>query len=506
MGVEMDGRDNDNVMLRWVGNGRSKPIIIAQRGDELLLTERIDLAASKERERLASRLHQILGMPPAILLQTLLRFSLEWAEAQQADGAGRTAQQAAQGDGQQKPVSDQFAIAQRELAATEPEILAEAERMAHNPELLREVYDDLRTLGIVGEAELALTIWLVGVSRVLPEPMAAVVTGPTSTGKSFIGRTVARLFPDEAKLLISDASPQSWYYLEPGALRHRFVVVGERSQAETPEAIDARRAWRELLSEGRLTKSVAVKADGQLRTQLIEQEGPIAFIESTTRTELFDEDASRMLFLSVDESRAQTRRVVAAMLRRAQSADDRQVTRVIWKHHAFQRMLGQPRVVIPYGDRLAAKFPDALPQCRRLCRQVIAMICASAVAHRFQRPARDDVIEALPEDYAVAYRLLGAPAAIAAGEVVPPAVSNLYRALMEAFGSQEFTAQQAAAVGHVTRRWASNALWLLAKGGSARQTREGKGPNPALWELTGKPPEAMNPLPAPNEIFDNQLG
>jgi len=131
------------------------------------------------------------------------------------------------------------------------------------------------------------------------------------------------------------------------------------------------------------------------------------------------------------------------------------------------------------------------------------MICASAVAHRFQRPATNNVVEASLEDYAVAYRLLGAPAAIAAGEAVPPAVANLYRALLEAFGSQEFTSQQAAAAGHVTRRWASNALWMLAKGGSVRQTREGKGPNPALWELTGKPPEALNPLPAPNEIFDS---
>jgi len=496
MASKMDSAACDNVKLRWIANGRGKPAVIAQRGEEVLHTERIDLLDSKARERLAARLHQMLGTPPARLQETLLRFSVEWLEQQQADQA------MVESTDEPAEESDPFVIGQRELEATEPDVLAEAERMAHNPELLREVYDDLVSLGIVGEAELALTIWLVGVSRVLHEPMAAVVTGPTSTGKSYVGKTVARLFPHETKLLITDASPQSWYYLPPGALRHRFVVVGERNQSETPEAIDARRAWRELLSEGRLVKSVPVKVDGQMKTQLIEQEGPIAFVESTTRTELLDEDASRLLFLSADESRQQTRRVVHATLRRALSADDGQVRQVIWKHHAFQRMLGQPRVVIPYAEGLASKFPDALPQCRRLCGQVIAMIRASAVAHRYQRETvDDDVIVAAPEDYAIAYRLLGRPAAIAAGEAVPPAVANLYRALMEAFGSQEFTSQQAAEVGHVTRRWASSALWMLAKGGSARQVRESKGPNPALWELTNKPPEAVNPLPPPDEVF-----
>ena len=496
MASKMDSAACDNITLRWIANGRGKPAVIAQRGEEVLHTERIDLLDSKARERLAARLHQMLGTPPARLQETLLRFGVEWIAQQQADQA------MVESTDEPAEESDPFVIGQRELEATEPDVLAEAERMAHNPELLREVYDDLVTLGIVGEAELALTIWLVGVSRVLPEPMAAVVTGPTSTGKSYVGKTVARLFPGESKLVITDASPQSWYYLPPGALRHRFVLVGERNQSETPEAIDARRAWRELLSEGRLVKSVPVKMDGQLKTQLIEQEGPIAFVESTTRTELFDEDASRLLFLSADESRQQTRRVVHATLRRALSAHDGQVRQVIWKHHTFQRILGQPRVVIPYAERLASKFPDVLPQCRRLCGQVVAMIRASAVAHRYQRETVDgDVVVAAPEDYAIAYRLLGRPAAIAAGEAVPPAVASLYAKLSESVGEMEFTAQQAAEIGGVTRQWANNALWTLTRCGSARQVREGKGPNPALWVLTGKPPEAVNPLPPIEEVF-----
>jgi ABC-type iron transport system FetAB ATPase subunit len=70
--------------------------------------------------------------------------------------------------------------------------------MASNPQLLEVVYEDLQWLGLEGEYETALTVWLIGVSRVLDTPMAAVVVGPSSTGKSYILNTVAKLFPPEA--------------------------------------------------------------------------------------------------------------------------------------------------------------------------------------------------------------------------------------------------------------------------------------------------------------------
>ena len=63
-----------------------------------------------------------------------------------------------------------------------------------------------------------------------------------------------------------------------------------------------------MIEAGRLTKAVPMKdAAGVMTTKVIEQEGPIAFVETTTLNTIFDEDANRCLLLSIDEREEQTR-------------------------------------------------------------------------------------------------------------------------------------------------------------------------------------------------------
>ena len=65
-----------------------------------------------------------------------------------------------------------------------------------------------------------------------------------------------------------------------------------------------------MIEAGRLTKAVPLKDGDRIVTRIITQEGPIAFVETTTLTEIFSEDANRCLLLRTDESDAQTRRVL----------------------------------------------------------------------------------------------------------------------------------------------------------------------------------------------------
>jgi hypothetical protein len=188
-----------------------------------------------------------------------------------------------------------------ELLAKMPEgIRAEAQAMLQSTNLVKSVVDDIGQLGVAGERQLAATVYLVGVSRLLPQPLAAIVQGPTSSGKSYVIRKAASLFPPEAIILATQLTPQALFYMKPGSLVHRFVVVGERSRAENDENADATRALREMLSEGRLSKLLPMKVDGRQETVLIEQDGPIAYIESTTLSKLFNEDANRCILLATD--------------------------------------------------------------------------------------------------------------------------------------------------------------------------------------------------------------
>jgi len=456
-----------------------------------LLIDEINICQAKQRERYAQQLHKLTGEPVTATLAELLRFANEIAQR----------------DMQPKEPAeiDCFAVSRQELAKTPPAIGDAAGRMARNPELLREVYHDLQSLGLVGEPELALTLWLLGTSRLLPQPMAAVVIGASSTGRSFSLNSVAKLFPPESVLKVSDASPTSWFYLPPGSLCHKFVLLGERPQSETPESVDARRAWRELVADGELTKAVTEKTGNGLVARIVHQRGPVAFAESTTKAKLFEEDATRLLILQSDDSEEQSRRVVTRLFGDAARVQDTQhIESVVAKHWAFQRMIGQApaQVVLPEGmaARLGESLPAFRPECRRLARQVLAMIRASAVAHQFLRGRQGGVVLAEPADYAVAFRLLRGPAAMQLGKEPHKSIKRLFAALRARFAEGEFTTKEATELAGLSERWARQALRWLAENGLAEETEPPKGPRPARWRLVASRLPEGGVLPEPASI------
>lgn len=116
--------------------------------------------------------------------------------------------------------------------------------------------------------------------------------------------------------------------------------------------MNANRSWRELVSEGRLVKAVATRGpDGQMTTEVVIQEGPVAFCESTTKSKLLDEDASRMLILNSDDSEEQNRRVVKKVFNDASKPQRGGCETLIAKHWAFQRLISSHPPVDPHDRR-----------------------------------------------------------------------------------------------------------------------------------------------------------
>lgn len=477
-------------------NGSARRLVMVLENEAEVFRDKVDVDNANARKRFFEGLGQTLRRPGQELAREFEGMLLNLAD--EADKAA--AEQAARGNSNS---TDPFEIARRELEKTPPEIVAEAERMANSPKLLREVYEDICTLGVAGEAETALTVWLVGVSRLLASPLAAVIVGPTSSGKSHVLQKVSALFPPEATIKLTQASPNSWFYLPPGSLRHRFVILGERPQGETPEVVDANRSWRELVSEGRLLKAVATRGpDGQMTTEVVIQEGPVAFCESTTKTRLLDEDASRMLILNSDDSEEQNRRVVKKVFSDASKPQSGGRETLLAKHWASQRLIGShpPQAVIPFAEQLAEKFPADRPECRRIARHCVALTQASAVAHQFQRERDGDVIIADPADYHVAYRLLSAPAARLLGVEIHSSFGRLLGKLKEVYGDNVFSTTEAAETGGASTRWARQALNVLTEQGIVEQITPGVGPKPATWRIVGDY-HGEEVLPDPEKIF-----
>jgi hypothetical protein len=300
-----------------------------------------------------------------------------------------------------------------------------AQAMLAEPLLFKQIAADVQALGIAGEVRLAEAVYTVGTSRLLFRPLAAIVRGPSSSGKTYIVEQTSRLFPPEATIHATQMTPQALFHMPPGGLANKFIVAGERSRMEEDVRAEQTRALREMISTGRLSKLMPVKGEGGvIQTVLIEQEGPIAYVETTTLSRIFEEDANRCLLLATDERPQQTRKIIRATAAAAAGRGPApgRVEAIIAKHHAAQRMLQALPVHVPFADRLGERFPDDRVESRRAFGHVLHTVQAVALLHQLQRDRSESgELKAEPPDYQLAVQLLSDALGPALGGVSAPA-------------------------------------------------------------------------------------
>lgn len=326
--------------------------------------------------------------------------------------------------------------------------LREAMDMLESDNLFDRLSKDFEALGIAGETNLAKTIYLIMVSRLLKKPLAAVIQGLSSTGKSFILETIAKFMPPEAIIQAHEMSDKALYFMREGSLKHKVIVSGERvhnRHGKEGQAEDNSKAFREMTASGALSKEVVVKdgKTGEFVTRHIEQEGPIAYIESTTATQLFDEDSTRVLRLTMNETSEQTQAIMNKQREEAKlegpGEEDR--AKIIRRHHGIQRLLQYydkernnlskqilppPQIRIPFIDNI--DLPSNVVSSRRTFPLLISFIRVVAFLRKFH-PSKASaggesneggVIEADLEDYRIAY------------DLIQPIIAGMYAPLPEA--------------------------------------------------------------------------
>lgn len=455
--------------IDYVPFGRNGSATLTARvGDDILSHAKVDLGKPKARtEFVQSLVKGRPGISGDVLEKELLRIGAELA-ARRAKGDDVEPEQPGAA----------------ELLAKMPEhVRSEARSMLEAPNLLGRCYKDVASLGVAGEGDLVASIYLIGVSRLLPKPLAAIVQAPSSVGKSFTVGKVAELFPPETVIQATAMTAQSLYYLEPGALRHKWIVAGERSRREDDDTAEATRALREMISSGRLTKLVPMKEDGKIVTQRIEQEGPIAYIETTTLTKIFDEDANRCLLLNADERPQQTRMIVDRIAATYSGAIAAIPTPIIQRHHAAQRMLQQRPVFIPFAGKVAEHFDCERVEARRAIGHVMGMIQACALLHQFRRMIDGDGrIVAEAADYELARHLCRGPLARLLGGRISEAAIR-FRDRLESWAGDRFTTTQAAKRDRKASQTVRDWLRDLCEAGAVEQVESAKGSRPATWKL-----------------------
>lgn len=368
-----------------------------------------------------------------------------------------------------------------QLAAIPDDVRDAASRHLHSSQLIAWIMESIECCGVAGEQVTALLVYLTGTSRLLKKPLAIIIQGASSSGKSYLLERVTDLFPADAVLIATDITAQALYYMEPGELSHRFVLAGERPRGLKEETGQGTKALREMISAGKLSKVVTISNGQGHESKRIDQRGPIAYAESTTATNLYEEDANRCLILQSDERPEQTERILLAHGLRCAGLDvdlDRQERIDVMQ--ALQWLLEPLPVVIPFAPQLVAKFPKEPLEVRRSIGHVTSVIETLALLHQYQRE-RDDCgrIIARPEDYALAKRLLDDILARSLGGKDSNALQHFVQQLRLVSG--EFTAKELAKLLKISERTIRDHLEALVERSLVEVTTEHHGRTPKRW-------------------------
>jgi hypothetical protein len=476
--INANGTAYGNIEARESGTGK------------LLHSDRFDLTSSRSRKMFANAVTNKIKSPESVdEIERLLLVELE----------RRRAEAPSEGS-QPSGYVDHEAL----LNSMPQQVRDDAEAMLRDPYLLRRVRDDIAAVGVAGEKKLTVALYLTGTSRLSTRPNAVIVQGHTSSGKTHAAETTAKLFPPEDVILVSQMTPQALFHMVPHSLEHRFIVAGERSRLEDDGRAEATRALREMLSSGKLRKLIPEKDEhGQIVTKLIEQDGPVAYVETTTLNTIFDEDANRCILLTTDEGQEQTRRIMVshAEFRSGQSPDTQPI---IDRHHAAQRILTLDAVpvVTPYARKLAELFPAERPEARRAFGHTLSLIESSALLYMRQRDRdADRRIVATQDDYAVARAILSDSLARTLGKALSAGARGLHERLNKWVEiSNEFTSSDVYRKENFSERHVRNWLIELGKAGWITVLESGRG-KPSRYRLEeGTETDESSPLPDPDQV------
>ncbi len=319
--------------------------------------------------------------------------------------------------GQLATVLDAAARARAEAESPEPlELTPERKRRAaallRRKDLLDRAASAMDALGFVGEPQAKRLAYLVVTSRLLDRPLSALLFAPTSSGKSELFEVLVRLLPPEHTEFLSRLTPQALFYAGPNALRHKVVVVDEHVGAK-----EAEYSLRTLLSRGSLTLRTSPRP-GQGPVRPFTVHGPISLLSGTTSDTVNEENLSRCLELTLDDSAGQTARVHAAQ--RAAWAGEARPTVDTEHWQDAQRLLESLDVVIPFAQRL--RFPARTSHDRRGNQKLLGLVAAHALLYQRQRERDDeDRVVATLADYAVVYSLVRAAVRVDLGGLSPRA-------------------------------------------------------------------------------------
>ena len=283
-------------------------------------------------------------------------------------------------------------LTEDERKALQPKIYqmtGEEERQAMNflkgKQLVKSTLTTIEKTGLVGEQKNGLLLFFLYLSRLMDEPLHAIIFGKSGSGKTYLQTRVSECLPPESLRTITSLTENTLYYSAKDFWKHKVLLI------EDLEGVyNAFLPLREFMSKQSITKLTTDKdAKGNNVQKLLVVEGPICVSGATTQESIYEDNANRSFLLIIDESQSHLNEVMG--YQRKQQAgliNETMQQQAKGLLRNSQRLLRGIKIINPYAPQL--EIPQCVFKKLRTNIHYLKLIEIITFYHQCQREVKTD--------------------------------------------------------------------------------------------------------------------
>lgn len=247
--------------------------------------------------------------------------------------------------------------------------------------LLSNINQMLEETGIIGENDNRLLLFIIASSYKTQYPLHAIVQSSSGSGKSHLINAIAETMPKDETLSLSRITSKSLYHYREDDLTKKLILIQDMDGLDT----EALYGIRELQSAGELSSSMSYKDRlGNLVSKVKTVKAKFASLSATTQSEIYFDNFSRSIIVKVDESSAQTKRIIEyqnSLMNGELNPLEEEDAKTLLSHSI--RVLKPYTVTNPYANKIHLPIDSTL--LRRLNFQFQYFINQLTILHQYQR-------------------------------------------------------------------------------------------------------------------------
>jgi DNA primase catalytic core len=274
--------------------------------------------------------------------------------------------------------------------------------------LISHIEKAMQKVGLIGETENGLLLFLVFITRNFDNPLHALVHGSSGSGKTNLLKSILKLVPPESKYETT-ALTENVLFRPPykDFWKNKILLI-----EDLDGSYKALLPLRELMTNQYISKfaSEPNPKTGKYEQTLLEAHGPVVIAGATTKDKVYEDNSNRSFLLHINESKMHQQNIIDYQNRAAAGLIDQAgQDAVINKIHNMQRMLNKDiRVINPFQPQL--KLPEYVFRKLRTNTHYITLIKSITFLFQHQREKKKDsngnlYIETTLEDVALANAL-----------------------------------------------------------------------------------------------------